>query len=130
MSAFRIGPLAAVRAELALVALALPSRLPDARLGAVTLHLHQRIAVARLAHALATRGGALLADDVGLGKTFVALALARVTRRAVVAAPAALRDSWARASTRAAVACPFVSVESLSRPVLAPRGADALGAAA
>ena len=126
MSTFRVRPLVRVRAELARVALALPTRLPDDRLGALTLHWHQRIAVARLAHALASHGGALLADDVGLGKTFVALALARSARRAVVVAPAALRDSWSRAATRAAVACPFVSVESLSRPTLGPRSGDAL----
>ena len=126
MSTFRIGPLTGVRAELARVALALPTRLPDDRLGEVTLHRHQRIAVARLAHALASHGGALLADDVGLGKTFVALAVARSARRAVVVAPAALRESWSRAATRTAVACPFVSVEALSRPTLAPRSADAL----
>jgi superfamily II DNA or RNA helicase len=125
----RRGPLAHVRAELARVALALPMPLPDPRLGAITLHRHQRIAVARLAHALASHGGALLADDVGLGKTFVALALARTARQPVVVAPAALRDVWTRAGSAAAVVCPFVSVESLSRPTLAPRRADALARA-
>jgi superfamily II DNA or RNA helicase len=125
----RRAPLAEVRAELARVALALPMRLPDPRLGAITLHRHQRIAVARLAHALASHGGALLADDVGLGKTFVALALAGTARQPVVVAPAALRDVWTRAGSTAAVACPFVSVESLSRPTLAPRRADALARA-
>ena len=88
--------IAAVRARIAHVALAVPASLPDASIGAVTLHPHQRIAVARLRHALREHGGALLADDVGLGKTYVALAVAHTEPSAVVVAPAALRDTWAR----------------------------------
>ncbi|HEU5183440.1 MAG TPA: hypothetical protein VFU01_02655, partial [Gemmatimonadaceae bacterium] len=60
-------------------------------LGSVTLRPHQGEAVARARAALAEHGGALLADDVGLGKTFVALAVAAGARDPLVVAPAALR---------------------------------------
>ncbi|HEX7829448.1 MAG TPA: DEAD/DEAH box helicase [Thermoanaerobaculia bacterium] len=56
---------------------------------------HQRDAVARVLRLLDTRGGALLADDVGLGKSFVA---AEVIRRfggdAELIVPAALVAQW------------------------------------
>ena len=42
------------------------------------LHDHQTDAVLRLETAIAEYGGALLADSVGLGKTYVALAIATV----------------------------------------------------
>ena len=77
MTDLRPTAVAAVRARIARAILAVPADLPDAALGSVTLHAHQRVAVARLAHALRTHGGALLAVDVGLGKTYVALAIAR-----------------------------------------------------
>ena len=67
----------------------------DAVLGAVTLKAHQVDAVHRLRLALREHGGALLADAPGLGKTFVALAVARDYGGAIVAAPAA-RDAFAR----------------------------------
>jgi superfamily II DNA or RNA helicase len=129
MSRARIVALPDARARLAHVALALPDALPDPTLGDVRLHAHQQVAVARLAQALHEFGGALLADDVGLGKTFVALALARERPPAVVVAPAALRDAWARASAAAGVRCPFVGVESLSRPTLAAASSELLARA-
>ncbi|HEX7808118.1 MAG TPA: hypothetical protein VF608_05330, partial [Thermoanaerobaculia bacterium] len=56
---------------------------------------HQRDAVARVLRLLDTRGGALLADEVGLGKSFVA---AEVIRRfggdAELIVPAALIAQW------------------------------------
>lgn len=61
---------------------------------------HQRDALTRLRCIMRRRGGALLADSVGLGKTHVAAALvaeARAADRAVVvAAPAALEAHWKR----------------------------------
>ena len=86
------------------------------RLGRITLHPHQRDAVARCAALIARFGGALLADQVGLGKTFVALALARAHGGAWLVAPAALRDEWARAARQAGMPpLPFTSFEALSR---------------
>ena len=46
-------------------------------LGEIRLHPHQLSAVGRLLDAIHDFGGALLADEVGMGKTFVALAVAR-----------------------------------------------------
>ena len=83
--------------------------------GSVVLRPHQRAAVARVRDAFAEFGGALLADDVGLGKTYVALALAAGIERVCIVAPAALRDMWAAAARAAALHPAFASVEALSR---------------
>lgn len=84
-------------------------------LGDITLHAHQRSAVARLRRTLPRFGGALLADDVGLGKTFVALAVARTYGHACVIAPATLRATWRDAIQRAGPALARVRVHSLHR---------------
>ena len=83
--------------------------------GSVVLRPHQRAAVARVRDAFAEFGGALLADDVGLGKTYVALAVAAGMERVCIVAPAALRDMWAAAARAAALQPAFASVEALSR---------------
>ena len=72
---------------------------PDSGDGPVfDLACFQADAVRRAEEILAVRRGVLIADSVGLGKTFVALALVeRVLRRggrAAVVAPAALRRDW------------------------------------
>ncbi len=87
-------------------------------LGMITLRPHQHDAIARCMALIARHGGALLADQVGLGKTFVALAIARAMGGAIVIAPAALRTEWARAAAQAGMApLPFVSFDALSRGV-------------
>ena len=83
--------------------------------GSVTLWDHQREAVVRLREAIDEFGGALLADEVGLGKTYVALAVATRYRSPVVVAPAALRTMWDRSFTAASTRLPWISLESLSR---------------
>ena len=88
---------------------------PPDHVGDVTLHPHQHDAVGRLRRMLDEHGGALLADDVGLGKTYVALALAQVHRVVLVIAPAAVRDHWRQCAIGAGVAITFHSMESLSR---------------
>ena len=85
------------------------------RLGSIVLEEHQRSAVARVRDALAEVGGALLADITGLGKTYVALAIARDARHPVVVAPAGLREMWRGAMSAAGLQMPFISIESLSR---------------
>ena len=66
----------------------------NVRIGSITLHPHQRSAVERLDTAIDQLGGALLCDDVGMGKTYVALAVARRFTNPLIVAPAALIDMW------------------------------------
>ncbi|HVT40521.1 MAG TPA: helicase-related protein [Gemmatimonadaceae bacterium] len=84
-------------------------------IGHVTLRDHQRDALVRVQAALREFGGALLADEPGLGKTYVALALAREFAATTVAAPVALRSMWSDAALRAGATVRFVSLETLSR---------------
>lgn len=94
------------------------SRPPDKfieSLGDVRLHPHQVSAVRRIELALHEFGGALLCDEVGMGKTFVALAVARWFERRIVVAPSVLRNMWSRQSQLAEVPTPFISFEALSR---------------
>ena len=95
-------------------------------MGDVALRAHQRDAVRRLRVALSTLGGALLADEAGLGKTYVALALAREARAPLVVLPAALRATWRQAMQAAGVHAPLVTHEALSRAPGAPRQAHDL----
>ena len=61
----------------------------------IELAPHQREAVERVVALLQSCGGALLADDVGLGKSFVAAAVAARTNAHVeVIAPAGLLAQW------------------------------------
>lgn len=76
---------------------------------------HQRIAGRRLAGALRTFRGGLLADAVGLGKTYVALALAGTAKRPIAVVPAALAPQWRRVADRVRVAISIVTHEALSR---------------
>lgn len=84
-------------------------------LGDVMLMPHQWDAALRLEAMLAQSGGALLADDAGLGKTFVALTLAARRGGALVVAPASLRAMWEASAARARVQVRVVSIESLGR---------------
>ena len=85
------------------------------RLGGVTLRPHQRDAAVRLRHAFAEFGGAMLADEAGLGKTYTALAAARHARSLLVVGPASLRSMWRDALRAADIAATLVSFERLSR---------------
>jgi hypothetical protein len=93
-------------------------------LGTVTLRPHQDEAVTRLRTVLAEHHAALLADDVGLGKTYVALAVAREYRAPVIVAPAALRAMWREALATAGVVARCLSYEQLSRGDVAGCAAD------
>ena len=90
-------------------------------IGSITLQPHQTDAAARIRVALRQLGGALLADDVGTGKTFVALAVARDYERVHVIAPAAILPMWREALRRTGTV--NVTVHSLHR---ASHRADAL----
>ena len=107
-------PAAVVRARIACALLPSPNEC-DPRLGNVTLQPHQVLGVLRLLDVIKRHGGALLADEVGLGKTYTALAVARRFKHVDIAAPATLRAMWHEAASRADVPMEFVSSESLSR---------------
>jgi superfamily II DNA or RNA helicase len=84
-------------------------------MGSVTLQPHQQLAVSRVAQMMARHGGCLLADDVGRGKTYVALAVARRWTRPLVVLPASLRTTWQLAMRRAGSDCTMITHEALSR---------------
>jgi hypothetical protein len=94
---------------------ALTERLPN------WLLPHQAEAVARARAVLGRFGGVLIADGVGLGKTFIALALAALELRAggdaVAVVPAALREEWADAGRRVEVPVRTISHTELARRV-------------
>ena len=91
-------------------------------LGNITLRPHQADGVARLRAALAEYGGALLADETGLGKTYIAAALIAEAKHPLVVAPSALLPMWRSALTTAGVAARLHSTEALSRGRIPARG--------
>jgi hypothetical protein len=81
----------------------------------------QRRSFRRVLAALAHFRGALLADPVGTGKTYVALAAARAVngpRRTTCLVPAGLRDQWERTAKRVCVDINAWSHERVSRGAL------------
>ena len=83
----------------------------------------QRTAFRRVLAALARYRGALLADPVGTGKTYVALAAAQVVngpRHTTCLVPAALREQWERTARRIGVGITTWSHERVSRGALPP----------
>ena len=113
MSKWRSADATTVREQIARACLSQESTTD--RLGTILLREHQRDAAARLRDSIQQVGGALLADDVGLGKTYTALAAAGDARPLLVVAPAALATMWRTALDAARVPADFVSFESLSR---------------
>jgi len=86
-------------------------------LGRITLRPHQADAVERLVAMIERNGGAMLAEPVGVGKTYVALAVAARlgAERVVVAVPASLREMWRAAMAECGVRAVLVTHEALSR---------------
>ncbi|HEY2896646.1 MAG TPA: DEAD/DEAH box helicase [Gemmatimonadaceae bacterium] len=93
----------------------LPQHEVPGELGSVRLHAHQQSAVSRLRDLLRDHRGALLADEAGLGKTYVAAALMREAARPLLVVPAALRIMWRDALAAAGVSAPMISYSALSR---------------
>ena len=87
----------------------------DLPLGSITLHPHQRSAIERLLASIDRFNGALLCDDVGMGKTYVAISVARRFERRLVVTPAALVSMWKAALERTATDAELVTFETLSR---------------
>jgi superfamily II DNA or RNA helicase len=88
---------------------------PSPALGGILLRPDQLETVRRVRAHLRRDGGCLLADDVGTGKTYVALAAARNWAQPLVVVPSSLRSTWAQAARRASVRCDVVTHEALSR---------------
>ena len=91
-------------------------------MGEIVLRPDQLDALRRVRVRLRHDGGCLLADEVGSGKTYVALAVAREWACPLLVVPASLRATWSIALRRARLSCPMASHESLSRGA-APAGA-------
>ncbi|GAC1514718.1 MAG: hypothetical protein NVS1B4_03050 [Gemmatimonadaceae bacterium] len=85
------------------------------RAGAISLRRHQLTAVSQLRAAIEKWRGALFADEAGLGKTYVALAVARPTDRVQIVAPAGLRSMWLAALQATERRGNVISFEALSR---------------
>jgi len=83
--------------------------------GEIQLAPHQVEAASRLLRLLGECGGAVLADATGLGKTFVAIAVARLFSPVLIVAPAALRSMWRESLRRTGVDAEVDSYEAFSR---------------
>src|SRR3954468_22020792 len=105
----RIAPLAQTRAAIASLLVDESDSIPT-ELGAITLRAHQRLAAARLVSLVGANGGALLAEPVGVGKTFTALAVAAGLReKTLIAAPASLRAMWTEALRQTGLSAAIVT---------------------
>ena len=104
---------AAVRSRIARLFLAESSS--QAIVGAISLQPHQSSAATRLRAALEQFNGALLCDDVGMGKTYVATAVAQQYARCLVVTPAALASMWRDALATTRTVADIVTFEALSR---------------
>jgi superfamily II DNA or RNA helicase len=111
------GP-AAVAACAARALLDLPATTPQAP---PWLAPHQAPALARLRGLLDCHGGAVLADAVGLGKSYIALALAiELGGPATLIVPAVLVPQWSRLLEEKGADAQVVTHERLSRSIRAP----------
>ena len=72
----------------------------SATLGSIVLRPDQVETVRRVRAHLRRDGGCLLADDVGTGKTYVAIAATRAWTRRLIVVPASLRSTWKKAAPR------------------------------
>ncbi|HTD61356.1 MAG TPA: DEAD/DEAH box helicase [Gemmatimonadaceae bacterium] len=87
---------------------------PSISLGNITLRPHQAAGVARLRAAIDEYGGALLADETGLGKTYIAVALLAEAKQPLVVAPSALLPMWRSALSASGVTARAHSIEAMS----------------
>jgi hypothetical protein len=87
----------------------------QANVGSISLQPHQISAVTRLQASLDQFGGALLCDEVGMGKTYVATAIAQRYSDCLVVAPASLTSMWRDALTVTRTTARILTFEALSR---------------
>jgi len=92
------------------------------RIGTITLHPHQISALHRIHSAITRFHGALLCDDVGLGKTYVALAIASRYKAPLIITPPTLRATWTAAMHATKVHAQWLSLHALShtKPTIHP----------
>ena len=110
-------PRGALTAVAAALAQAAPPA-PDDDGDAPWLRADQRLTARRLVGTMKRHGGALLADPVGSGKTFVALAVARALRGespVAVVVPAPLVPQWRRRAEECGVPVEVISHTAVSR---------------
>lgn len=104
-----------VRHVIARAVLGAPHDVVDT-LGTITLRPHQRAAASRLVSLISANGGAMLAEPVGIGKTYTALAVAAcIGEPMIVVVPASLRGMWLDALDRCAIRATVVTHEAMSR---------------
>lgn len=82
---------------------------------------HQVAAARRVAGSLGCFGAAVLADAVGLGKTYTSLAVATRYRHITAVVPACIVPQWERTARRLGVTVAVRSHEGLSRGGTVPR---------
>ncbi len=124
MSDVRLLDAAAVRHRIAVSVL--DAALVPETVGSVTLHDHQRAVAARAVRQIEQNGGVLVAEPVGRGKTFIALAVAaRIAEPLTIVIPAALRAMWTDALDACAITATLITHEALSRSE-SHRAADGL----
>jgi len=87
----------------------------QAKVGSISLQPHQISAVTRLQSSLDQFGGALLCDEVGMGKTYVATAIAQPYADCLVVSPASLISMWREALTVTRTTARLLTFEALSR---------------
>ncbi len=126
MSDWTEAPLGDVRRVIAATILDAPTgERVSSRLGQIVLRPHQHAAADRLVALVTTNGGALLAEPVGVGKTYTALAAAaRLGGSLLVAAPSALIDMWRVSLSACGMSADVVSHEALSRGTVPRAPAD------
>jgi superfamily II DNA or RNA helicase len=95
--------------------LALTESPAQAKVGSISLQPHQVSAVTRLRASLDRFGGALLCDEVGMGKTYVATAIAQHYSDCLVVSPASLTSMWRDALTVTQTTARLLTFEALSR---------------
>ncbi|HYH09107.1 MAG TPA: DEAD/DEAH box helicase [Thermoanaerobaculia bacterium] len=81
---------------------------------------HQRDAVARALERIATRGGVLLADDVGLGKSYVAAEVMRRFGKSELIVPASLVVQWRATLRELDVDAPILTHDGIVREPFVP----------
>src|SRR5215831_6003559 len=117
MSGFRLASPDDVRRLMATAILGQRSNVGRNMLGRIELRPHQVDAAERLVAMIDRHGGAMLAEPVGLGKTYTAIAVANRldARRVMVAVPASLREMWSAALRDCCLDAILITHEALSR---------------